>query len=411
MNVAVRIEEAAIPTRTPAEAYDVSLGYLRAFMTVLVVLHHSVLAYLGTPVPKQFTGGDMTWRAFPITDPTHAWSLTGLISGFNDTYFMVLMFLLSGLFVQQSIAKKGIGGFLKDRAIRLGIPFVFSAFIITPIAYYFAYLQIGGAPGLANYWAAFQQIGYWPTGPAWFISLLLAFDVVVALIYAVLPNWGHWVGSLNARAAERPGRFFLLFALLSLAAYAPMAHLSNPQVWTYWSIFQFQTSRVFNYFLYFAFGIGLGAYGIRNGLLAPTGKLAKRWWLWMLIFLPLIFFAGLALFVTILGTKDPVTRQTLSDIGSITFVLNCGIASFAWLAVFTRFVKRANAVMDSLTANAYGIYIVHYAFVAALQYTLLPQDLPGAAKAMIVTFGALGLSWITAMALRRIPVASRLMGE
>jgi hypothetical protein len=30
---------------------------------------------------------------------------------------------------------------------------------------------------------------------------------------------------------------------------------------------------------------------------------------------------------------------------------------------------------------------------------------------MIVTFGALLLSWITAMVLRRIPVASKLMGE
>ncbi len=394
-----------------SDAYEVALGYLRAFVTFLVVLHHSVLAYSGFPASKQFAGGPMTWRAFPVIDAAHPWGLSTLISGFNDVYFMALMFLLSGLFVQQSIDKKGVVAFLRDRVLRLGVPFLFSAFIVTPIAYYFAYLQTGGAPGFANYWSAFQQVGYWPTGPAWFILMLLVFDVLVTLFYAVAPRWGRWMGKLNARAKERPGRFFLIFALLSLAAYAPLSHFSSPDTWSYWGLFQFQTSRIFNYFLYFAMGIGIGAFGIRNGLLAPDGKLAKRWWLWMFVYLPLIFIAGIAVFLTILGTKDPVAQKTIIDFASITFVLNCGIASFAWLAVFTRFVKRANRVMDSLPANAYGIYIVHYAFVAGLQYALLPQDMPGVAKAMIVTFGALGLSWLTAASLCRVPLVSRLMGE
>jgi hypothetical protein len=414
MNVAVLKESEGVSAPAPVAAagtYEVALGYLRAFITMLVVLHHSVLAYLGNPVPAQFAGGDMAWRAFPVTDPAHPWALTGIISGFNDVYFMALMFLLSGLFVQQSIDKKGVVAFLRDRVLRLGIPFLFSAMIVTPIAYYFAYLQIGGAPGLANYWAAFQQIGYWPTGPAWFISLLLAFDVVAAAVFTVLPRWGHWIGRLNANAAQKPFRFFLLFVVLSFATYAPLAHLYGAQVWTYWGMFQFQSARPFNYFLYFVIGVGLGAYGIRRGLLAPDGNLAKRWWVWAFIATPIIFVVGLGLFLTILGTKDAATRQMLVEIGSVTFVLNCAIVSFMWLAVFTRFVKRANRLMDSLTANAYGIYIVHYAFVAGLQFALLPQNISGAGKAMIVTFGALVLSWMTAMILRRVPVASKLMGE
>jgi hypothetical protein len=417
MNVAVLKESEGVSVSTPATAagtgtYEVALGYLRAFVTVLVVLHHSVLAYSGFPASKTFIGGGMSWRAFPIVDAAHPWSLASIISGFNDVYFMALMFLLSGLFVQQSIEKKGVVAFLKDRVLRLGIPFLFSAFIVTPIAYYFAYLQLGGAPGLMNFWSTFQQVGYWPTGPAWFILMLLAFDVVVTLFYAIAPRWGHWVGKLNARAKERPGRFFLLFAVLSLIVYAPMSHISgDPGSWTYWGLFQFQTSRIFNYFLYFAFGIGTGAYGIKNGLLAPDGRLAQRWWLWMFVYLPLIFIAGIAVFLTILSTKDEATRKTIIDFASLTFTLNCGIASFAWLATFTRFVHRANRLMDSLSANAYGIYIVHYAFVAGLQFALLPQNIPGVGKAMIVTFGALLLSWMTAMILRRVPVASKLMGE
>ncbi|HEY1709917.1 MAG TPA: acyltransferase [Rhizomicrobium sp.] len=414
MSIAVLKDEvtpsAAVGAKAGAGTYDVALGYLRAFMTVLVVLHHSVLAYLGMKVPAQFAGGAMAWRAFPVTDPAHPWALSGVISGFNDVYFMALMFLLSGLFVQQSIQKKGIVAFVRDRTIRLGIPFLFSAMVVTPIAYYFAYRQIGGAPNLASYWSAFRQIGYWPSGPAWFISLLLAFDVAIALVYAVLPRWSDLAGRLNANAAAKPWRFFALFVVLSFLVYAPLAHAFGAGVWSYWGMFQFQTSRVLNYLLYFVVGIGIGAYGIRRGLLAPEGKLAQRWWLWMFILLPVIVIIGTALFLAILGARDAATLQTLTDIGSITFVLNCAIASFAWLAVFTRFVKRANPVWDSLSRNAYGIYIVHYAFVAGLQYALLPAGLPGAAKAMLVTAGALGLSWLVADALRRIPVVSRLVG-
>jgi len=416
MNVAIlkESEGVSIPATEAAAGagtYEVALGYLRAFVTFLVVLHHSVLAYTGFPASTQFAGGPMSWRAFPVVDTAHPWGLSTLISGFNDVYFMALMFLLSGLFVQQSIDRKGVVAFLKDRVLRLGIPFLFSGFIVAPAAYYFAYLQTGGAPGLMNYWTAFQQVGTWPTGPAWFILMLLVFDVVVTLFYTVAPRWGHWVGKLNARAKEHPSRFFLLFAVFSLAAYAPLSHFSAPDTWTTWGFVTFQTSRVLNYFLYFAIGIGIGAYGIKNGLLASDGRLAKRWWIWMNIYLPAIFITGIAVFIAIISTKDAATRKLITDFASITFVLNCGVASFGLLATFTRCVKRANAVMDSLSANAYGIYIVHYAFVAGLQYTLLPQNLPGYAKAMIVTFGALGLSWITAAILRRIPIASRLMGE
>ena len=127
--------------------YDVSLGYLRAFVTFLVVLHHSLVGYIGVPVSHRFLGGAMMWRAAPVSDPGHTWSLAGPIVGLNDTYFMALMFLLSGLFVQQSVDRKGIGGFLRDRVLRLGIPFLFSALIVSQAAYYFAYLQNGGAPG------------------------------------------------------------------------------------------------------------------------------------------------------------------------------------------------------------------------------------------------------------------------
>jgi len=66
-------------------------------------------------------------------------------------------------------------------------------------------------------------------------------------------------------------------------------------------------------------------------------------------------------------------------------------------------------IFDSLTANAYGMYLVHYAFVAWLQYTLLKTALPGVAKGLLVFAGAVALSWATTAALRRIPAVARVI--
>jgi fucose 4-O-acetylase-like acetyltransferase len=70
---------------------------------------------------------------------------------------MALMFFVSGLFVWSSLIRKGNASFLRDRFKRLGIPFLFAAAIVAPLAYYPSYLMAGGR-GVADYvhdWLSF----------------------------------------------------------------------------------------------------------------------------------------------------------------------------------------------------------------------------------------------------------------
>ena len=122
---------------------------------------------------------------------------------------MSLMFFISGLFVWSSLRRKGAGTFARDRLIRLGIPFLVGAAIVAPIAYYPSYLQAGGH-GIRGYAHVWMSFGDWPTGPAWFIWLLLAFDLVAAAIFAVMPEFGNVVARLTSGARTRPLRFFIL---------------------------------------------------------------------------------------------------------------------------------------------------------------------------------------------------------
>src|ERR1700692_2072590 len=102
----------------------VALDRARTLITLLVVLHHSVINY------TYFGNADrMRWLGFD------------LVVLFNDSFFMACMFFISGLFVRDSLACRGSKDFLGRRGWRLGVPFLVSIFVIMPIAYYPSFVR------------------------------------------------------------------------------------------------------------------------------------------------------------------------------------------------------------------------------------------------------------------------------
>src|SRR5262245_39535861 len=91
---AVATERAAPPApaaRRAGRADYLALGYLRAFVTVLVVAHHAVLAYnaFAPPPPESLAAEPRWWLAFPVVDPQKS-VLWTLFNAFNETFFMAL---------------------------------------------------------------------------------------------------------------------------------------------------------------------------------------------------------------------------------------------------------------------------------------------------------------------------------
>ena len=76
---------------------------------------------------------------------------------------------------------------------------------------------------------------------------------------------------------------------------------------------------------------------------------------------------------------------------------------FALLALCLRFAPERTRILDSLSVNAYNMYLLHYVFVVWLQYALLPVALFAAGKAAIVFSGTLALSWAAAVILGNMP--------
>ncbi len=399
--------QSAAPARMPGAQYNVSVGYLRAFVTVLVLAHHSVLAYhpYAPAPPQSLSTQPRLWQAFPVVDSQH-WSGFSLLVGFNDIFFMSLMFLLSGLFVWKSLQRKGSWGFLRDRMLRLGLPFMVAAGLVAPIAYYPSFLQTGATSGIAGFWQQWHSLGNWPAGPAWFIWLLLAFDGVAVLLFATMPKWGDAIGRLSSNAARRPFAFFALLIAASAVVYIPMELIFNGFAWASFGPFAFQTSRLLHYLIYFVAGVGIGAYGIERGLLAADGNLARRWFGWVPAGL-VIFVVTIVIFVIAITTHSAVRMwEVFAD---SAFVVSCAASSFAFIALFLRFAKTRRKAWDSLNNNAYGMYLIHYPFVTWLQYALLRSQLPAIAKGSLVFLGTLALSWGAVAALRRIPAVARVI--
>jgi Acyltransferase family len=392
---------------TAGSSVNVPIGYLRAFITGLVILHHALLAYhpFAAPPNPTLLAEPRLWPAFPVVDAQRS-MLATLIVGFNEPFFMSLMFLLSGLFAWHSIRRRGPLAFVRVRILRLGVPFGVGSLLLAPLAYYPAYLQTAARATSASFWEQWTSLGIWYSGPVWFLWVLLAFDCLAAVFVTYAPRPADAWRDFWARTSDNSLRFFATLAACSLAVYLPMAVSFSSISWWAYGPFTVQTSRILHYALYFLVGLAIGGAGLERSILREGGPMSRRWIAWPTV--ALLAFA-LAAAITIAAVTSPGVTPHWEAIGSFGFVLSCAASSCALLALFLRFARRANAAGDSLRDNAYGIYLAHYAFVSWLQYSLLPSSVGAVPKAAIVTLGALGLSWATSAALRRIPAVRRVI--
>jgi hypothetical protein len=393
--------------RPPEQAGDVTTAPLRVtaldrartFITLLVLLHHSVLNY------TYFGTGDRArWLGFD------------LIVLFNDSFFMACMFFISGLFVRDSLARRGAGNYLVHRAFRLGVPYLVSIFILMPIAYYPTFLRYH-LPGTTDFnffhfWWHTLTIGPWPSGPAWFLWVLLALDAIAAAIWAAAPGAIEVLGRITASFRDRPMAAFAAFLIFSIIVYLPLRLIFGDAAWFEPPGFPLpiQTSRILLYGGYFFAGVGVGATGLRDGLLAEDSEVAKRWAAW--IGLAAIFYAAILVLVY-------AHHHWVADFNAppfwweaaytLAFALFGAAMTFAEPAIFLRFAKSSLRLLDAIRPSAYGIFLVHYIFIIWLQYIVYEPEWSPFVKFAIVFVGTLSLSWATALLLRRIPFVARMI--
>jgi len=330
---------------------------------------------------------------------------------------MACMFLISGLFVCQSLTVRGPANFAADRAWRLGIPFLVSIFVLMPIAYYPTFLRYHLPEttdfNFFHFWWHVFTIGPWPSGPAWFLWVLLAFDALIALLWWAVPGALEGLGKAIYALRCRPGFAFIAFLAFSVIVYLPMHLYVGDAAWYEPGggyPLPIQTSRIFLYSGYFLVGVGIGAADLRSGIFAENGALAARWTIWLgvallsycaILFMVYVHHNWVANF-----NAPPLSWRTGYG---LAFALFSGAMAFAEPGFFLRFAKAPLRLLDAMRPNAYGIFLTHYIFIIWLQYVEYEAAHSPFVKFAIVFAGTLMGSWALTMLLRKIPVVGRMI--
>jgi Acyltransferase family len=280
-------------------------------------------------------------------------------------------------------------------------------FVLMPVALYPTYQVTADAPSVAAYWQEWLSLPFWPCGPQWFLWQLLALNIAAAIVHRWAPHFGESLGRLTSICAD-PARFFVALATASALAYIPLALAFTPWTWTQFGPFALQLSRPLHYCVYFIAGVAVGTARLDAGLLASDGMLPRRWTAWLGVAFGtfLLWIIPMAVIME-RGQPGSLPMQIATDLG---FSLACAGGCMFAMSVALRFATQRTRALDSLSQNAYGMYLIHYVFVVWLQYALLDRAVPAIVKGSMVFGGTLLLSWAVTAGVCRIPLGARLIG-
>lgn len=350
----------------------VYVDVIKVFLTCLVVAHHAGQAYGPT-------GG-----VWVVSDTAKA-NWLGQFFFINASYMMGLYFFISGYFMVFSINRKTNAQFIKDRLVRLGIPLlVFTFLVFLPFNY-------AAAPPGTNLFVFFADTYFnkppIATGHLWFVASLLLYSFVYLLIFPRRTTQT----SINVQKPFRLYYVFMYIILLTLVS--AVVRLQYPiDKWHTWLI-PVEVAHVPQYLSLFLIGALFNRYQWLHIFRLGTGLL----------------FLLLAIIGYLLNENlaDSIREYWLTE-PFVESLLCVGI-SMVLLTFFKHYGNRTNAVIRSLSENAYGIYLFHLLIVIALQQFLLNWSIGANVKFMAVTVLAVLLSLGFTVLLRKIKLVRKVI--
>jgi glucan biosynthesis protein C len=385
------------PATAPRGSRLLFIDNLRVLLICMVVVQHLAVTY----------GAAGSWYYHdPATNMLTAIILTTL-TGIGAASGMGFFFLIAGYFTPVSYDRKGASSFLRDRLVRLGIPWLLYELLLDPLVVYLA----GGLHG--SYWSFYGNyllhVGSIANGPVWFIELLLLFT----LLYVA------WRGLTRHRpqAAGRPGKLpgyrAISGYIFALGLVSFVVRIWWPAGWVF-QPFNLLVGYLPQYTSLYILGLIAAR---RNWFFELTPRMGRDWSLIALI-ASLIFGALVTPLMTV-GTGAAGTSQTdLPMAGGFHWLafsyalwesfMVVGVC-IGLLVLFRTRWNRQGRLAKGLAANVYTVYLIHplvlvsfaYAFHAVALYPLL--------KFAIAVLIALPLCFLVSSFIRKIPLANRLL--
>jgi glucan biosynthesis protein C len=152
--------------------------------------------------------------------------------------------------------------------------------------------------------------------------------------------------------------------------------------------------------------LAVGSTGASLGLLGAFRRKdwSRLWGLWLLVG---IF--SLALHRGVWNGVLPLPGLVFLAVLSVSFAVGCAGTILGVLGASRKLVRRLRPVFDSLGANSFSIYLIHYGVVLWIQFALLSVSWPAWVKFGVAFTGGCALSWGASALIRKIPAVHRVL--
>ncbi len=352
---------------SPRIRYD-GLDAVRAFAMLLGVAYHAAYAWFPDVGPWYF-----------VADESPVPSLVFFV-GFSHAWRMQLFFALSGFFAHLVFERRGPKAFLKDRAHRLLVPFVFAL----PLT-----LLVDWLTRVASHERGLMHADYYAGAGfrfaplhLWFLIYLFSF----CLTAFVLPSM-EW----PKKALEFALKFPPLLLLFAVPAYfAPKWHPENRPDQFFWPM-------PFEWVHY-------GAFFLFGWLLWSARDHVSRLQKWAPLFLVSGIWLGFHLYDGALQWELKGKMQS----GVLAWLITLGALGISFLIPPLKPSAGAR-VLRFLTDASYWVYLLHYPLILAMQWGFATTALDGRLEyALTVTLTLAVLFGVYASAVRQRRWAQRL---
>ena len=375
----------------------VFLDNLKILLTILVIVHHTLITY-----------GAAGW--WYVRDPnTDALTtiLFSIIAGLLQGFYMGLFFFISTYFVPGSYNRKGPKKFLKERFIRLGIPYLIYIAIVSPIMIYFLHIasKISFFEFYTSYFQSFGRIGEFlgSNGPLWFILTLMFF----ALFYCLWRQI-YKTNSEKETVKKPPSKILLVIIIIIMTVLTFLMRLVFPMIGGY-SFLSIQLAFVVQYIIMLI--LGVIAYK-RDWFRNISDKQGKVWLGIALLSIIFMFFVAISA-----GALEGDVTRLVGGFYWQAFAyalwesIYCIGMSIGLITLFRKKLNTQGKASKTVSSNAYTIYLIHAPVLVVISVLFVVILIFALLKFVIVLSIVLFLCFlISHFILRRIPGTKRVLG-
>ena len=321
----------------------------------------------------------------------------GVYQSFLQAFFMAVLFFIAGYFSAAAYDRKGFSRFIRDRFFRLGLPTLLYMLVIGPLTQYFLSWTWGNG-GFGHQWLLHLKDGEWlsETGPMWFCAALLMFAIVYALFRVTGWNAPRIEFSGDRRGATAVAVFI---AMMAASTFLVRVGVSGNA-----SVLNMHPGDFPPYILMFTAGI----FGYRGNWITEFPARISLLWGSLTLALSLPLFLALIVFG---GGLQGETAQYAGGFNPVSAgkclweVLVCVGMGLVMLAIYRRYFDEQGPVARWLSANAFGVYLIHPPILIGFAILLHPVALSAVPKAVLLTLlSAIGSLAASAFLLRQSPL-------